>query len=136
VASAFPNYVPNCSFPKLAFEDGETGMVRLNQWPISGRQIACLSVQVGRMQPHYPSVTTDPHPVIRAIFVAPQLQTFIHFWSGGSPASSSAGRTVISRLKIRWYFEKYALVHDLEGGVKLPLSDMIHHGGSVTAAPY
>ena len=78
MASAFPKYVPNCSFPKLAFEDGETGMVRLNQWPISGRQIACLSVQVGRMQPHYPSVTTDPEVATWSVLPTPHLRPFVH----------------------------------------------------------
>lgn len=34
----------------------------------------------------------DPHPVIRAVFAASQVQTFIHVRSGGRAANMSAGR--------------------------------------------
>ncbi len=44
--SAFPKSVPDCSFPKLAFEDGETGMNGPIKWLLSGRRIARLSVRV------------------------------------------------------------------------------------------
>ncbi len=60
-------------------------MVRLNQWPISGRQIACLSVQVGRMQPHYPSVTTDPEAVIQSVRGSPRKRTLVQVPSIQAP---------------------------------------------------
>jgi hypothetical protein len=39
---------------------------------------------------------SDPHPVIRAVYIASELQTFIHVRSAGRSASISVGRTVVS----------------------------------------
>lgn len=41
----------------------------------------------------------DPHPVIRAIFVVSQLETFIHVLSGGRAASIIARREAVSSRK-------------------------------------
>lgn len=43
-----------------------------------------------------PRLRLDPHPVIRAIFIAYQLRTFVHARSGNSAASIGARRAVAS----------------------------------------
>jgi hypothetical protein len=45
-APAFPKPVPDCCFPKWPVGDGDMGKIALNEWPLSGAQIASLNVRV------------------------------------------------------------------------------------------
>ena len=45
-ASPFPKSIPDCSFPKWRTGHGATGKSMLNEWPLSGAQIARLDVRV------------------------------------------------------------------------------------------